>query len=62
MTSWSQQGVERFIPAEISIDLRNSPSVVLLVCVPEVETQRHLQEKVNSTQAFYISVSPKDYS
>ncbi|CZR70290.1 related to 2`-hydroxyisoflavone reductase [Phialocephala subalpina] len=45
-------GVRRFIPAEFGMDSRNPMCVVLPVCAPKVDTQKHLQEKANSNNGF----------
>ncbi len=45
-------GVKRFIPAEFGMDSRNPLCVLLPVCIPKVDTQKYLQQKVNSNKDF----------
>jgi uncharacterized protein YbjT (DUF2867 family) len=45
-------GVERFIPAEFGMDSRNPLAMQLPVCVPKVETQKHLRAHAQSSPHF----------
>jgi len=43
-------GVRRFVPTEFGMDSRNPLCISLTVCVPKADTQKYLQEKINSNE------------